>query len=213
MKNQWLTLYVNDNPSNPTITLRHNFQPVEDTDTSSNLNGKNSNTISLYTPIVDKMGHVVGKNTETVTLPFGFKTITSNGRGNSTDVNTGAVNESSIVAKNIQDSIAINSGNKWIRIDGDANNKALTIVHDIHEFSSGKANTQYGLTASKSITELDKDNTFTIPYFKFDEAGHIIEAGNNTVTIPEVFTKISVTTSTDTGNSTAGTAGSFNKKY
>lgn len=207
MKNQWLTLYVNDNPSNPTITLRHNFQPVEDTDTSSNLNGKNLNTISLYTPIVDKMGHVVGKNTETITLPYGFKTITSNGRGNSTNINTGTVNESFIVAKNIQDSIAINSGNRWIRIDGNATNKSLIIAHDIHEFSSGKANTQYGLIASKSITELDKDNTFTIPYFKFDEAGHITGAGNNTVTIPEVFTKILVTTSTDTGNLTAGTAG------
>lgn len=208
MKDQWLTLYVNDNPSNPTISLRHNFQPVEDTDHSSNLNELQKNSVDLYTPKVDKMGHVVGKHIETITLPYGFKTITSNGRGSSTGVNTGDVSKSIITAGNTQDSIAINSGNKWIRIDGNTNNKSLTIAHDIHEFSSGKANTQYGLIASKSITELDKDNTFTIPYFKFDEAGHITEAGDNTVTIPEVFTKISVTTSTDTGNSTAGTAGS-----
>lgn len=207
MKDQWLTLYVNDNPSNPTIALRHNFQPVEDTDHSSNLNELQKNSVNLYTPKVDKMGHVVGKHIETIILPYGFKTITSNGRGNSTNINTGTVNESSIVAKNTQDNIAINSGNRWIRIDGNATNKSLTIAHDIHEFSSGKANIQYGLTASKSITELDKDNTFTIPYFKFDEAGHITGAGNNTITIPEIFTKISVTTNTDTGNSTAGTAG------
>jgi hypothetical protein len=32
----------------------------------------------LYTPIVDAAGHVVGKNTETVTLPYGFKNIIIN---------------------------------------------------------------------------------------------------------------------------------------
>ena len=29
--------------------------------------------LHLYTPYVDAAGHVVGKNIETVTLPFGFK--------------------------------------------------------------------------------------------------------------------------------------------
>lgn len=208
MKNQWLTLYINDNPSEPKLILRHNFQPVEDTSNASNLNSSNTNTIHLYTPIVDKMGHVVGKNIETVTLPYGFKKVISNGRGNSVAINTGAVSSSTLTAKNTQDSLIINSGNKWVRIDGDANTNSLSISHDVHSFSNGKANTNYGLTSSKSIQELDSNNTFTIPYFQFDEAGHIISAGNNTVTVPEVFATIKVSTSTDIGNSTAGTAGS-----
>lgn len=208
MKNQWLTLYINDNPSEPKLILRHNFQPVEDTSNASNLNDANTNTINLYTPIVDKMGHVVGKNTKTVTLPYGFKKVISNGRGNSVAINTGAVSSSTLTAKNTQDSLTINSGNKWVRIDGDANTNSLSISHDVHSFSNGKANTNYGLTSSKSIQELDSNNTFTIPYFQFDEAGHIISAGNNTVTVPEVFATIKVSTSTDIGNSTAGIAGS-----
>ena len=208
MENQWLTLYINDNPSEPKLILRHNFQPVEDTSNASNLNDSNTNTINLYTPIVDKMGHVVGKNTETVTLPYGFKKVISNGRGNSVEVNTDSVDNSILTAKNTQDSLTINSGNKWVRIDGDANTNSLLISHDVHNFSSGEANTSYGLINSKSIEELDSDNTFTIPYFQFDEAGHITGAGNNTVTVPEVFTTIKVSTSTDIGNSTAGIAGS-----
>ena len=57
------------------------------------------------------MGHVVGNNTETVTLPYGFKSITTNGRvsnNNTTDV---AV-QSNIVADNTQDTLGINSGNE-----------------------------------------------------------------------------------------------------
>jgi hypothetical protein len=59
------------------ITIKHNFTKVEDTVSVSDNNISNSDAINLYTPIVDAKGHVVGKNTETVTLPFGFKTISA----------------------------------------------------------------------------------------------------------------------------------------
>ena len=36
------------------------------------------NILKLYTPIVDNAGHVVGKNTETVTLPYGYKYLETN---------------------------------------------------------------------------------------------------------------------------------------
>ena len=53
------------------------------------LNAAHGNKISLYTPIVDSIGHVVGKNTETVTLPYGFKTIKTNGRNTDTNATYG----------------------------------------------------------------------------------------------------------------------------
>jgi hypothetical protein len=47
------------------------------------------------------MGHIVGKNIETVTLPFGFKTIITNGRGINTDLNDTTVPQTNnIVADN-----------------------------------------------------------------------------------------------------------------
>ena len=80
MRQQWITANVNGNINKPFVSIHHNFQKVTDTESESNVND-NGDTIDLYTPIVDAMGHVVGKNTETVTLPYGFKTITTNGRG------------------------------------------------------------------------------------------------------------------------------------
>lgn len=207
MKDQWITAYINDNPSKPSVVFRHNFQPVNDSSNSTNKNG-NGDTISLYTPKVDKMGHVVGKHIETITLPYGFKTIKSNGRGSGIVDNTSMVTCADIVADNTQDVLTINSGNKWLRIDTDAGSDTITLSHDIHAFSSGAANTDYGLTANKSITDLDTDNTFTVPVFAFDQAGHITKAENHTITIPEVFTKIVTTTSgVDNTDSTAGAAG------
>jgi hypothetical protein len=34
--------------------------------------------IDLYVPYVDAKGHVVGHNIETITLPYGYKTIKTN---------------------------------------------------------------------------------------------------------------------------------------
>lgn len=209
MKDQWLTLYVNDNPSKPQITIRHNFQSVKDTTSNSDKNNSiTPNQIDLYTPIVDKMGHVVGKNTETIILPYGFKTIKTNGRSTSVSINTGNAVTKDVTADNTQDILSINSGNKWIKIDTDEANDTLTLSHGVDNFSAGKANTDYGLLNTKSIKDLDSDNTFIIPYFAFDEAGHIIKAGNNTVTIPEVFNSIKVTTNdTLNADSLIGSAG------
>lgn len=209
MKDQWLTVYINDNPNDPKITFRHNFQSVKDTTSTTDKNGNvNPDTVQLYMPIVDKMGHVVGKNTETVTLPYGFKTITTNGQSSSVTINTSNPTVSNVVADNTQDILGINSGNKWVKIDTDANADTLTFSHLVKGFTSGAANTKYGLTATKSIQDLDKDNTFIVPYFEFDEAGHILSAGDNTITIPEVFTDITVSTSNTTNtDSLVGKAG------
>ena len=209
MNDQWLTLYINDNPSKPQITIRHNFQPVKNTISSSDKNNSiTPNQIDLYTPIVDKMGHVVGKNTETVTLPYGFKTIKTNGRSTSVDINTGNAVTKDVIADNTQDILSINSGNKWIKIDTDEASDILTLSHGVYNFNAGEANTDYGLLNTKSIKNLDSDNTFIIPYFAFDEAGHIIKAGNNTVTIPEVFNNIKVITNDTLNNdSLVGSAG------
>ena len=154
------------------------------------------------------MGHVVGKNTETITLPYGFKTIKTNGRSTSVDINTGNAVTKDVIADNTQDILSINSGNKWIKIDTDDANDTLTLSHGVYNFNAGEANIDYGLLNTKSIKDLDSDNTFIIPYFAFDEAGHIIKAGNNTVTIPEVFNNIKVITNDTLNNdSLVGSAG------
>mgnify|MGYP006370677247 FL=1 len=48
-------------------TYKENYIPV------SNDITKKDDTIKLYTPYVDAKGHVVGKNIETITLPYSYR--------------------------------------------------------------------------------------------------------------------------------------------
>lgn len=300
----------NDNFHQNAISIHHTFHPQTDTKSTSNVN-KNGDTIQLYTPKVDKAGHVVGKNTETVTLPYGFKYITTNGVGSNTS--NMSINSNTIEADNTQDTFGINSDNKWIRISNNSTSDSITIAHEIHNIdianaadtnlngngdtitiqdtaydiaghvvenkkhkytlpygfkyittngvdssineltvnnqriqanntqdnytinSANKwirlanndtnnttlighaqtsivnqANKDYGLVKDISINDLDTDNKFEVPVFKFDEAGHIIKAETHTVEIPEIFTTVDVVpTSTNVSDSGTYSQGSI----
>lgn len=179
-KNQWLTVNVDGKPTKPIVSLRHNYQPVRDTTSNSDMNNPKKDTMKLYTPIVDPKGHVVGHNDHTVTLPYGFKTITTNGRsGTASGDNTGNPSTSNVVADNTQDTLGINSGNKWIRIDTNASADTLTISHDIHTPTvSAKGQTDLNNPATDSITIQDTT---------YDNAGHMIANQNHKYILPYGF--------------------------
>lgn len=185
-ENQWISYSVDGD--NKQISIYHTTHSVDDTTTTKNANG-NGDTITTYAPIVDSMGHIVGKNTETITLPYGYKNITVS--GSSTIVSDVAHSGKTLTATNTQDTITFKPSNKWIKMQAD--NKTVSISHEVHSFSDGEANREYGLTANKSITELDKNNIFEVPVFKFDEAGHITGARTHTIAIPENFDTVAIT--------------------
>ena len=151
-------------------------------------------TIKLYTPYVDAKGHVIGKNIETITLPYGYKKIevkNSTSKDNAPDTVTDTP-----TADNTQDTLKLEASNKWIKlstIDLATENK-VTFGHKYSDFVNGtEANTYYGLTQNEDHTSnLNIDNEFEVPCLKFDEAGHIIEAKTHTVTLPELFTKVNI---------------------
>lgn len=201
-ENRWISLSLDK--ENQKIELKHIFNEIEDTATTADKNNIKAgdginhpasavidDTLKLYTPIVDAMGHVVGKNTETVTLPYSFKTITPTTQ--STAVTNPDVNTNTITADNTQDGLIIATTNKWIRTSASDTNDTFSIGHEVHEFESGKANTKYGLEADTTVSDLNADNTFEVPVFKFDEAGHVTMAETHTVTIPENFDKVAIT--------------------
>lgn len=179
-KNQWLTVNVDGKPTKPIVSLRHNYQPVRDTTSNSDMNNPKKDTMILYTPIVDPKGHVVGHNDHTVTLPYGFKTITTNGRsGTASGDNTGNPSTSSVVADNTQDTLGINSGNKWIRIDTNASADTITISHDIHTPTvSAKSQTDLNNPATDSITIQDTT---------YDNAGHMTANQSHKYILPYGF--------------------------
>jgi hypothetical protein len=196
MYKQWITVNVDgsyEKDKQPTITVHHNFQKVTD----SLNNGKNmnvaeeniatddANKITLQTPFVDAMGHVVGRKEVTYTLPFGFKSIHTNGRSTVETENASSnPTKTPVAADCTQDILNINSGNKWIRIDTDGINDSLTISHDVHNFATdGKA------TASLS-SETSKAVTFDTVTYDFDKAGHFTGKTIKTITMPYGYGKI-----------------------
>ena len=179
-KNQWLTVNVDGKPTKPIVSLRHNYQPVRDTTSNSDMNNPKKDTMILYTPIVDPKGHVVGHNDHTVILPYGFKTITTNGRsGTASGDNTGNPSTSSVIADNTQDTLGINSGNKWIRIDTNTSTDTITISHDIHTSTvSAKSQTDLNNPATDSITIQDTT---------YDNAGHMTANQDHKYILPYGF--------------------------
>lgn len=207
MENRWIEVNINSDPVNPQIKYQHNFNEVENTNTSSNknvpdtgektgLNNTTDDTLSLYTPIVDRMGHVVGKNTETVVLPYSYKTFTTSGAidsendfystinevaggANTTDIIVSGVNQS--MASNTQDIIAIEPSNKWIqtKIEDDK----INIAHSIHSVD----------TTEKAETDInDNGDTITLQDMVFDKAGHIIENHAHKYKLPNGFKNVTV---------------------
>lgn len=189
MRKQWLTVNIDGNVKNPFIKVHHNFQKVADTTSATNKNSdnvrsnSNNDKIQLYTPIVDDMGHVVGENTETVTLPYGFKTIITNGRSEDVAENAiGTPSKPNVVAENTQDILAINSGNKWIRIDTNASEDTLTISHDVHNTSSSSHTTDW--------TTTEENTTIPVPTYSYDEAGHYKSHHTESYKLPFAYGKI-----------------------
>lgn len=202
-EDRWIYVNVNDGVDNPLITIEHRFTPVADTTTQANknknrdgsdvntgsgLNKGAGNTLRLYTPIVDSMGHVVGKNTETVALPYGYKFLETNGlveetrdiyttiqSGSDTIIETDSKNNAftnQAEANSVQDNLALNSYNKWIQIK--VSDDKVEFAHEIH-----------GIDETIRSTDLnDGTNEISLQDIVFDDAGHIIESHKHTYELP-----------------------------
>lgn len=211
--------------NNNAIRIRHSANSVDPTTTSwdknnaenytnnsynyyeidTNING-NQDEIKLYTPYVDATGHVVGKNIETVILPYGYKTFTTEGLaslnnegkeivedlyteiinqedGNNTS-STNAIQSKSI-ADNTQDTIAIEPYNKWIQTK--LSDDKLVIAHEIHAINTEKSSTDLN-----DLKDNEIQNKINIPDWDYDKAGHIKKKGEHTYTLPYGYKYIEV---------------------
>ena len=143
------------------IAIHHTFHSVEDTNTTSDINN-NGDTLNLYTPHVDAAGHVVGKNVETVTLPFGYKEF----RDSNIEVGKS-------IADNTQD-IFVFKGDSWIK---------PTVSTDLATFEHigpvSKVHT------SKTNVEPKFGETFVIEDHYFDDNGHKYSTETHTVLLPK----------------------------
>ena len=164
------------------ISIHHTYNKIDDTTSTKDINGA-GDTYDVKTPLIDDMGHVVGWNTETVTLPFGYKIVETNGRGDGLTDNTDTPTTESVAAAETQDTIYINSGNKWVRIDAIDAEKKLIISHDIHTPDTADAET------FDFNDQMDTSSIF-LQDIEFDEAGHMTANKRHEYILPYTFRAI-----------------------
>lgn len=186
----WIAVAVDG--ATRTASFTHEFTAVQDTTSTSNVNG-NGDTIELYTPKVDAKGHVVGKNTETVTLPFGFKKLRATAQSEDDAVWSTAAQSTDITieADNTQDELTFTTGNKWLRVSTDTANDKLTLAHETHQKTTS--------TTTQNLSDESGITTFNVYNYTFDAAGHVDNEDIKTITMPASYGKISG----DSGNTTA----------
>lgn len=184
------------------ITLAHYTQTPIDTpnsyDFNDNTNGVPSKElISTQTVSWDEAGHIKSYVTTQYDLPKGYKYIKV--LGESAD-ETPVKENQTVTADYTIDSVTFKPGNKWINlagVDGEKDKDTVNTISYSH-ILSGVTEGKYGLAESENIAALDVDNTFEIPYYTVDKAGHITASKTNTVTVPENFEKVVLEVSADT---------------
>lgn len=189
---KWLNVVVDSNGSgsstdgsklNGDIIIKHIYPHTEsDTKNTLDLNSGDFNTLDIQTSKSDETGHIINRNTQTVTLPYGFKIISTNGVGNS--INNMIENADKIIAKNIKDILNINSDNKWLKIKVDNNSNEIRFAHELHQKTTSTS-------SDNKIGNEDENRSFIVYNYSFDEAGHISNEDTKTIHLPLAYGKLS----------------------
>lgn len=147
---------------------------------------------------VDEAGHITYANTNTVTIPENFTTLTVNGNSDATvnlDAKTGI-----ITATTLTDGITITPTNKWIRFSTEG--KETKVAHLVAPIETQDP---------KETMDLDKsDGTFINEnhLYNYDDAGHITHVAHyiGTYKLPHNYETITVSKD-ETANPLTSTEG------
>ena len=169
--------------ANRKIIIEHTYNPGNDTTSTHDVNG-NGDTIDLYTPILDSNGHVIAKNTQTVTLPYGFKTIAVQKASTKETNPTANASTVNLVADSTQDTLYFSPANKWIRFVPTTSSGMISIGHQVNNITE----------TPKSNTSLDGVGAFTVQDLEFDDAGHVTKNQAHTYNLPFNIRNIQVGT-------------------
>ena len=201
---EWIDVKIDPNADSPRMIVTHEYNPIPVNNTQHDMNG-NGDTVSWPIYEYDDMGHMVGSAIHTETLPYNFKTIkVTNTEDDAVNAPNIEINQDGQIADNTQDTLTFSASNRWIKLDNNTED-TVKIGHLLSPFIDETVpNHLYGLTQDEDHTkyindlgDLDKDNTFEVPCFQFDEAGHILEARTHTVTLPELYNKFNVSAESD----------------
>jgi hypothetical protein len=160
----------------------HDFNNTTDVVIASALDGSVQTDNSIVLPFLktDNAGHIIGYSTNKFYIPHTFKTVKVAAQSTVSTAVDPSTSEGNLVAENIVDTLTIATGNKWVQTTTDENNDKITFSHIL----SGVTKNTYGTNSSSAI-EPKFGDTFEVPGYDVDEAGHIISSTTHTVKIPQ----------------------------
>ncbi len=206
--NKWIHIGASDFDNIDEITLSHEVNIIEKTNKpSTNLND-GTDTITIQDTQYDNAGHVTHNQEHTYTLPYGYKTIKTNGEAkdnNANIVEDMATNSESTSANNTQDTLNINVGNKWLH--SKVENNTITFAHEVNDINTSPVADNTNLNTKVNNVIQDDIN---IPDWTYDNAGHIIAKQDHKYTLPfgyKTFSGDSGTTSADNTQDTMSITG------
>ncbi len=213
----WIAIDINPDKDQPVITITHENDNVTLTPTAtvadkntgslpnnapqgteSGINQNTDDTLKLYTPKVDSMGHIIGNNIETVTLPYGFKTIKVT---NNTSIDDAAstILSAGQIADSTQDILTFSASNKWIKFDNNTED-TIKIGHAVNSINISDPDpavitNQNTLIDSGNIDINDNpifivNDKINIPDWTYDAAGHITSKTKHEYILPYGFKTI-----------------------
>lgn len=219
--NKWIQTQLGEDDQ---LLIAHEIHAIDTVKQNTNLNTDHvalsqidGDNIILQDLEFDAAGHVILNRKHEYTLPYGYKIIKVTNNEEVDEPETTIV-EAGQIADNTQDTLTFSASNRWIKFDNSVED-TIQVGHRLGEFITTNGNVTtpnklYGLEQNEDHTksdvnrgDLDNDNTFEVPCFSFDEAGHITEARTHTVTLPELFNKINVVGNSTNVNDSTYTAG------
>lgn len=232
-KKEWITIKVNGCYKDPTISIHHNFMPVNNTHWTVDYNTitrsqdeqaieshfseaasrvlekahggtyfmpeaelkqldfektllkdfyQDSDTLEMYVPKIDAMGHVVGTANYTAILPYSYKYMAIKTLSDS--ANDLIEKRELLSANHTMDKVLFSTANKWIKMSMEVSGDEFSPDREIifgHKLSPLAAKYWDHGAQTPNFNE-----TFDITVFKTDEAGHVIESKVETVLIPHL---------------------------
>ena len=189
--NQWITARIDDDQ----LTVAHALidenavkkWEFKSTSTDGLQNpSADGNKLTIPTFEIDNAGHIVRNNSVDFYIPNNFRNINITADTNA-DVDS-ASGEGLLEADNTTDTWTLSSQNKWIDIKANADEDAISIGH---KYSPLKA-WSFTPDASDALKTKNTDNSFTIPTFTTDNAGHIISSDSVTYYVPHNFKTVKI---------------------
>lgn len=185
-QNQWLKIAAD--VDNDLITIGHNYSEQSAHDFAVNVTiataldgtSQEDNKIIFPTLKTDNAGHIIGYQDNTFYIPHTFKNIHLLAQSTAKTSVAASDTKVEMDADNIVDTFTFATGNKWVQTTGDITNNRITFSHLL----SGVTANTYGTNDATALAP-QFGETFSVPGYTVDEAGHITSSSTHTVKIPQ----------------------------